>query len=221
MSTPARFLILLLAILWLGSCKNDPATTGTPANAPTEVGTAAPSGTKTYTVTEGIVSWAGKNDVSNSQHNGTIQIQEGTLTLTDGQLTAGSINLDMNSIFVQDLKDPGEKTDLESHLKDADFFETNKYPTGTFTFTESFKSTNPGFNAVVPGQLKLKDKTHNVNIPVNLTFNGEELSINSATFIIDRTKWDINFRSGILNTAKDKLISDNVPIQLSLKAKAN
>jgi len=202
MSTPARFFILLLSILWLGSCKNDPATTGTPANAPTEAGTAAPSGTKTYTVTEGIVYWAGKNDVSNSQHNGTIQVQEGTIT-------------------VQDLKDPGEKTDLESHLKDADFFETNKYPTGTFTFTESFKSTNPGFNAVVPGQLKLKDKTHNVNIPVNLTFNGEELSINSATFIIDRTKWGINFRSGILNTAKDKLISDNVPIQLSLKAKAN
>lgn len=218
MSIQVQLSVLLLSASLLSSCKND-TPTNTNTSAPTANTSAAPAGTKTFTVTEGLVYWAGKNDVSNSQHNGTIQVQSGNITLTDGQLASGTITMDMNSITVQDLKDPGEKSDLESHLKDADFFETNKFPVGTFTFSESFKSTNPGFNAVVPGQLTLKEKTHNVNIPVNVSFKGEELSIESATFIIDRTKWGINFRSGILNTAKDKIISDNVPVQLSLKAK--
>jgi hypothetical protein len=38
--------------------------------------------------------------------------------------------------------------------------------------------------------------------------------------MINRTKWGINFNSTVLNTAKDKLIADNIPMQLSIKAKA-
>lgn len=49
--------------------------------------------------------------------------------------------------------------------------------------------------------------------------NGDKLVANSPTFPINRTQWDVNFRSGILGTAKDKLIDDNILLSLELEAR--
>jgi polyisoprenoid-binding protein YceI len=210
------------ATLLVIACKNEPKQGAETAAKPDTLQVApraSEDGARIYAVTEGLVYWAGKKAVSNSQHNGSITVKSGEITVNEGQLLKGKIVLDMNSVTVLDLKDPGEKSDLESHLKDADFFETAKHPEGVFTFDETLPSNTPDFNMVIPGQLTLKGKTNAVNVPVKITLNGDELTAQSASFIINRTKWGINFRSGILGTAKDKLIEDNVPLQFSLKAK--
>lgn len=171
-----------------------------------------------YTVTEGVVNWLGKRTIGNL-HTGSIKVKSGELKVIDGRLVSGSVLLDMGSINVNNLKDPGAKADLESHLKDSDFFEVKKYPTGEFKIVEVIPSSLPDFNLVVSGKLTLKGKTNHVNIPAKLTITDTELTAQSASFVINRTQWGINFQSGFLGTAKDKIIEDIVPLSLILKAK--
>ncbi len=127
--------------------------------------------------------------------------------------------MDMRGIAATNMNDAGEKANFESHLKDRDFFEVNKFPEAQFTIEEVLPSNLPAFNCVVRGNLTIKKKSHPVNIPVRLIISGDELQAESASFVIDRTKWDINFRSGILGTAKDKIVEDIVPLSLKIKAR--
>lgn len=209
-----------LSIL-LFSCKNESGdTTGnTPPKPDTlRVEPVSSVGASTYQFTEGIVYWAAKKAVGDP-HNGTINIREGSVLANEGQIIKGSGIIDMSSIAVVNMKDNGEKTELENHLKSPDFFGVREFPEGTFTFDEVVPSGDPAFNAVLSGKLTLKGKSNKVNIPVKVTFKGDELDIESQSFLIDRTKWGINFRSGALGTAKDKLIEDVVLLALKVKAK--
>jgi polyisoprenoid-binding protein YceI len=216
-------LSLSISVLFFGACKNDTPAPAASAAAPKpdtiRVTPVPTEGAVTYTITEGVVNWMGKK-ASGDTHYGTIGFKNGgQLKVNQGQLLSGAVTLDMSTIQVLDIKDPGEKKDLEAHLKDADFFEVKKYPYATFTIDEVLPSNTPDFNAVVVGQLNMKGKSNQVNIPVKLSIANNELTAVSATFPINRTKWGVNFRSGILGTLKDKLIEDTVPLSLTLKAK--
>lgn len=171
-----------------------------------------------YNITEGVISWLGKRTIGNL-HTGTIKVQDGELTVSRGQLIGGVINIDMTSVSVNNLKDAGAKSDLESHLKDSDFFEVKKYPKGVFRIDEVLPSNLPEFNWVVSGELTLKGKTNRVNIPVKMTITDKELTAQSANFVINRTQWGINFQSGLLGTVKNKIIEDIVPLSLTVTAK--
>ena len=175
-------------------------------------------GAATFVITEGVVTWLGKRTIGN-RHTGTVRVKSGELKVNQGRLLSGKVILDITSISVDNLKDPGAKADLESHLKDSDFFEAKKYPTGDFVFDEVLPSNMPDFNWVLSGELTLKGKTHPVNIPVKMTIADDELSAQSANFVINRTHWDIKFQSGLLGTAKNKIIEDIVPLSLTVRAR--
>jgi polyisoprenoid-binding protein YceI len=214
---------VLFTAAFLFACQNEPKketiTDAVPKPDTIRVGpTPSADGAATYTVTEGVIYWSAKK-TTGGQHNGSIKVKSGSFKINEGQILSGSVIMDMTSVEVLDLKDPGEKSDLEQHLKDNDFFETAKYPEGTFTFDEMLPSNLPAFNTVIPGILTLKGKNSPVNIPLKTTLNANELVAESATFIINRTNWGINFHSGILGTTKDKLIDDNVMLSLRVKAK--
>jgi polyisoprenoid-binding protein YceI len=222
---------LLIAIcmgaLSLSSCKNEVKTdTTTDKNLPPKPDTLrvepAPSldNATTYQVAEGIVYWSAKKAIR-GQHNGTVKVKGGELKVVSGRLLAGTVTLDMTSIENVDLKDNAERQDLVNHLKSGDFFNVAQFPTATFKFDEILPSNLPAFNSVAVGELTIKDKSNSVNIPFNLKVEGNTLTASSTTFIINRTKWGVNFHSGVLGTAKDKLIEDNIMLQLNLTAKSN
>lgn len=203
------------------SCQNDPqtvASTAQPVADTIQVKPVSATGAATFEVTEGSVTWSGRKTTGDS-HTGTLDVSGGTLLFNQGQIVSGTVALDMNSIAVTDIKDPGEKRDLESHLKDSDFFETKKYPAAEFKFGEVLPSNTPNFNWVVVGELTMKGKTNPVNIPVRVTVEGDVLRAESPNFPINRTQWGVNFRSGLLGTVKDKVIDDMVPLSLKLTAK--
>lgn len=216
----------LLCGIALFSCKNDPKTdisnvsANTPPRADTLPVQQTPNsfGASVFTITEGLVYWSGRQAVGQT-HTGTIQVSGGELLVKEGQLLRGKITLDMRSIGVTNMKDPGEKDVLESHLKDVDFFDTQKFPAAEFTIDEVMPSNLQAFNSVIRGDLTLKGKSNAVNIPVKLNISNDELSAESPSFVINRTQWGINFRSGILSTAKDKLIDDVIPLSFKVKAR--
>jgi len=213
---------VILIFISLFSCQDEPkntAETPLPPRPDTIRVKPAPAGEGiAYNVTEGVISWLGKRTIGNL-HTGTIKVQDGELTVSRGQLIGGVINIDMTSVSVNNLKDPGAKSDLESHLKDSDFFEVRKYPKGVFRIDEVLPSNLPEFNWVVSGELTLKGKTNRVNIPVKMTITDKELTAQSANFVINRTQWGINFQSGLLGTVKNKIIEDIVPLSLTVTAK--
>ena len=216
-------ILMFAAALLALSCKNDAPQKDAANNLPKvdtlpTYQTPSTDGAATFILTEGTVYWNGKKATGNV-HTGTISVQSGELLVKDGALIGGNFVIDMNSITVTDLKEPKEKSDLESHLKDTDFFEAGKYPTGTFVIDEVLPSKNPAFNAIVRGDLTLKGKTNPINIPATVTIIGNELQAATVTFAINRTDFGVNFRSGILGTAKDKLIEDIVTLTMTLKAK--
>jgi len=217
---PSLFFFFVIII---AACKNDPSI----QIAGSETSRAAAmlnepvdkQGAITYAVSGGTVLWSGKKTVGTT-HEGIIAVSSGELLVVNGRLASGHIVLDMHSLSVTSIKDGGEKRDLESHLKDVDFFEVDQFPNAEFRFTEVLPNSNtPDFNQIVPGTLTIKGKNHPVNIPVYIKISKEGLTVRSPSFPINRTKWGITFRSGLLGTVKDKLIEDTVLLTLKLTAK--
>src|SRR5690554_6240838 len=116
-----------------------------------------------YTVdTDGsVIKWEGKKP--RTTHYGHVKLSSGTLLVENNQLVAANFTIDMTAIVVEDLE--GEyKENLEAHLKgtaegkEGDFFDTNKYPTGTFELT-AVEANN------VRGNLTIKEETKTVEFP--------------------------------------------------------
>ncbi|HLP94234.1 MAG TPA: YceI family protein [Saprospiraceae bacterium] len=218
-------ILLMLALAFFSACQNNPkpetaAVEATP-QPDTLARTAAPdtSINGLFTITEGVVNWSGAHTLNKDGHEGTITVENGEILVSQGQVKSGKVVLDMNSIGVTDIKDPGERKDLESHLKDADFFEVNKYPKAEFVFEEALSAKGDNFNTVLNGHLTMKGKKVPLTIPVSLTLNAKSLQAESPAFPINRTQWGVNFRSGILGTTRDKMIDDTVPLILKVAAK--
>lgn len=206
----------------LFSCKNEPkpvAEQTAPKVDTVRVTPVPTEGAVTYVVSEGAVAWAAQKAIGGG-HEGEINIESGEFQVNQGRVLSGKIVLDMSSTHVTDLEDAGQRNELETHLKSADFFNVKQFGKGTFVIDEVLPSNNPDFNQVISGQLTLKGKSNTVNIPVKITINGNELSAISPPFEINRTNWGINFRSGALGTTKDKLIKDGVMLAFKIKAKA-
>lgn len=82
------------------------------------------------------LNWKGKES-EDDFHTGYVLFSEGKTTLLDGNITAGSFVVDMNSITVTDISEEDKKVQLENHLKGTKegtaehFFNVPKFPNAT------------------------------------------------------------------------------------------
>lgn len=158
-------------------------------------------------VAKSNIKWVGKK-VTGS-HDGTVNFKEGSLTWKGKKLTGGSFVVDMNSINVTDLKAGEGKEKLEGHLKNDDFFGTDKFPTGALKFTKVTEKS-AGVYAVT-ADLTLKGVTKPVTF--DLKTAGKTAT---ANFSIDRTKYDIRYGSNSFFNLGDKAINDEFDVAVSL-----
>ncbi|WP_412984193.1 YceI family protein [Pontimicrobium sp. IMCC45349] len=162
------------------------------------------------------IEWTGFKPTG--KHNGTLNLESGVFTVNNNALESGSFLLDMNSIVVLDI--PAEEdsnADLVGHLKNADFFDVENHANAAFDVT-GFE-TKDGKN-LLSGNLTMKGIKHNVTFPVNVTTEGDVLTINSEAFTIDRTKWDIKYKSkSVFGDLGDKFINDDIELKVTVKAK--
>jgi polyisoprenoid-binding protein YceI len=153
------------------------------------------------------INWVGKKVTG--QHAGTINLSEGTLTSKGKKITGGSFAIDMTS-----LKDEGANTRLEDHLKSDDFFSTAKHPKATFVIS-SIESKG-GDQYLVKGKLTIKGITNDVEFPSTIQIAKDQVTA-KAKIIVDRTKYDIKFRSGnFFENLGDKAIEDNFELNVEL-----
>ena len=151
-------------------------------------------------------------------HNGVFSIADGSVTVKEGNITAGNFTIDVNSMKITDEgMDAETNGKLSGHLLSPDFFDSKKYSTAKFEITNCTALTNDS-NAThtISGNLTLKDSTKNVTFPAKVTIN--ETSITAlADFNIDRTQWGLFY--GNDKSLGDKFIYPEVKIKLNISAK--
>lgn len=221
-----KLLFALPALFLLASCggaSNDNAKTSGEQTAAEQKGENFAVDTTTT-----FVDWKAAHKGGLAPRWGKIKITSGTISVDKDSLTGGEFVVNMNSLYVDPAsvteKDK-KSTDLEGHLKSADFFDVAKAPTAKFVITkvapyttaqESSLVKDP--NYLISGNLTLKDSTLNITFPAKVQVTSTSVSA-SAKFIIDRTAWGINYKAE--GSPENWIISKDVEIGLTLNAKKN
>ena len=163
--------------------------------------------------------WLGKKVTG--QHDGAIQLKNGSFTVAGNQITGGSFEIDMNSITCQDIKDSETNAKLIGHLKSEDFFNVGKFPTAKFVITKVTPLTDGsgGATHTVTGNLTVKDTTKPLSFPATINVTGDVVTA-KADVVIDRTVFNIKYGSGkFFKGLGDKVISDTFNVALNIAAK--
>lgn len=154
------------------------------------------------------LTWVGKK-VTGS-HTGAINIAEGSFVTNGKKVTGGSFAIDMTSIT-----DIDKNERLVGHLKSDDFFSTEKNPKATFLIT---MITGDKDQYTIKGNLTIKGITNEVEFPATIQTDAKQLTA-KAKILVDRTKFDIKFRSGnFFENLGDKAIEDNFELNVELVA---
>ena len=159
-------------------------------------------------------------------HHGIIPVTKGMIYVKDDMITGGSVEFNMAGLEVKDL-DGEMKEKLETHLKgtvegkEDDFLNVGKFPTATYTIKGSTKLENdPLGTHMINGDLTIKGITKPVSFKAVVDLaSGTALKAVAEPFVIDRTEWDIKFKSKkFFEDLKDDFINDEVKLELTVGA---
>lgn len=151
----------------------------------------------------------------NTSHFGTIKFESGDVTVKDGKLESGTFVADMASLTSEDLKDKKDELEkLNGHLKSADFFEVEKFPTASYEITKVSPSAEGDYNTILDGNLTIKGITKPTQFKANVAVNGAEVSIATEPKDIMREEFGVKFQS----PAANGVIKNDVTLQIRVKA---
>ncbi len=138
-------------------------------------------------------------------HDGGFEKFEGTVSVTDGTPEGSSVEV---TIDATSLWSDNEK--LTGHLKSADFFAVEKFPTASFKSTEIAKAEEGGYT--LTGNLDLHGVTKQISFPASIEVTEAGFTAN-AEFSINRMDFEIVYPG-----KPDDLIREEVLIKLDLKS---
>lgn len=204
--------ILILALGLVVSCQKDQQN-----NTPKKVEQVADAQQYTLDKENSNIHWTGYKvfKSENTSHFGTMKFGEGKIGIKDNQVVSGKFTADVKSLICTDLAENKEAAgNLEEHLKSADFFDVEKFPTATFEITKITPSEQGDYNAVIEGNLTIKGVTKVVSFNANIKANEQEVSIATEPTDIDRSLFGVNFQSPVENG----VIKNEITLQISVKA---
>lgn len=147
-------------------------------------------------------------------HSGVVNVTAGDVIMKGNNIVGGTFALDMTSINTTDLSGASQ-VKLNNHLKNGDFFETNKFPNATYQITGVKKNSSKAFPYLVSGNLTAKGKTNPISFPAKISLNNRVLNMVSDKFSFDRQKFGIAYASA----AKDVIIKDDIDMLITITAK--
>jgi polyisoprenoid-binding protein YceI len=180
-----------------------------------------PDGDYVIDTTESIIRWTGRNLFNH--HSGTVKLAAGRIRVAAGVLQSADFTIDMNSVACEDIPDEGMRAMLIRHLKDADFFETAKFPTAEFVMSSAdpipnSSEGNPNYR--IKGDFTLRGVTRPIDFPaVIATADGQRLT-GQAQLEIDRTEFGSIYGSGKFFKYLGKHVVNDI-IHLHLKIHAD
>ncbi len=204
------------SLVFLGACAlalftacNDPAE-GQPkatAAAPvTEVKAPAGAAAKyAFSAAGSKVEWVGAKVTAT--HEGKFNDFKGSIDLVDNDPTKSKVSVDITTASLE-----VEPAKLAGHLKSADFFDVEKFPTASFSST-SIAPGGAGGAYTVTGNLTLHGVTKSISFPASIKIEGERVYV-LANFAINRKDFSLVYPG-----MPDDLIKDDVLIKLGIEAK--
>jgi polyisoprenoid-binding protein YceI len=176
---------------------------------------AAVDGEYKLMASESVVNWKGEKVTG--EHTGTVQMESGMVSVKNGEIAGGEIVMDMSTISNQDLKDdPESQAKLEGHLKSKDFFSVEDHKTATFKIEGSEKVDGI---TMVNGVLIIKGMSEPATLKIENSMMEDGKMTASGMMTVDRTKYDIKFRSGkFFEDLGDKLIYDDFMLNFKVTA---
>jgi polyisoprenoid-binding protein YceI len=187
----------------------DEAKVSEPVAATTEEGgadAAAADGTA-YTFTDASkITWVGSK-VTGS-HDGGFETFDGSVTVAGDDAATAAINVTIDTTSLW-----SDNDNLTGHLKSADFFDVETYPTSTFESTGVAANDEGGYT--VTGNLNLHGVTKQIEFPATIAVADGQVTAN-AEFFIKRFDFGIEYAG-----KADDLIRDEVVIKLDIVAAAD
>ncbi|WP_035333849.1 YceI family protein [Dyadobacter crusticola] len=160
------------------------------------------------------VTWGAKKVTGT--HAGTVPLESGSLVVDGDKLKGGSFVADIKNLVVTDITDKEMNGKLTGHLKSDDFFSVEKHPQAKLVISSV---TPKGGNAYdVTGKLTIKGITEEVKFPATVKSDAQKVTA-TAKVTIDRTKYDIKFRStNFFENLGDKAIDNDFTLDVNLVA---
>jgi polyisoprenoid-binding protein YceI len=178
------------------------------------VGSAVYADNYVVDASKSTVGWHGKKVTG--EHNGAIDIKEGSLEVVDGEIKGGTVSIDMQSITNDDISDDGMNQKLVGHLKSDDFFSVETHPTATLVLTDAKKS---GSNYTFTGDLTIKGTTKPVSFQASSTTESDAVKV-EGELVIDRSDFDVRYGSkSFFDNLGDKMIYDDFTLSFVVVAK--
>jgi polyisoprenoid-binding protein YceI len=163
-----------------------------------------------------VLTWKGTK--LTGSHHGVVSLGESSLVLENGMVKSGEFVIKMSTIKNVDMAGSAGARDIESHLKNADFFDVEKYPTSKFVITSV---ANTEDKLAVTGNLTIKDVTKSITIPAVVTTEGGVIAFKSDVFNIDRADFNVKYGSKRwIEGLKDKFINDLVEMSFEVRTKS-
>ena len=161
-----------------------------------------------------LVEWIGRKVTG--AHNGTIEVKEGTFTFENSNLSSGKFVIDTKSIKILDIEDPETNAQFAGHLASDDFFNSDQFPEAVFEIAHAEPSGNNLYH--ITGNLTIKGITHPVDTTLQIV-KTDNVAVLDTKIVIDRTKFNIKFRSGnFFTNLGDTLIYNNFDLNVHLVA---
>ncbi|QIL39120.1 YceI family protein [Pedobacter sp. HDW13] len=160
------------------------------------------------------INWIGRKVTG--AHNGTIAIKSGELVLNSNKLIGGKFTIDTTSIIILDVTDEGTNAQFAGHLASDDFFSSEKHPEAFFVITAVTAKENDHYD--LKGDLTIKGITNEVTFAAKISLNHNKLTA-GGKIVIDRTKYDMKFRSGnFFQNLGDTLIYNDFDLNVDIAA---
>jgi len=161
------------------------------------------------------VKWTGKK--IGGEHMGTLGIQSGNITIEAGQIKSGVLTFNMDAITVTDIEDEEDNGNLVKHLKNDDFFSTEKFPTAVLSISDPSKTTDEADLQQITSKLTIKGIEQEVTFPGKIIKNEEGFRFHGVVEI-DRTLWDIKYKSStFFPDLGDRVIHDKIPVEFDVQ----
>ena len=207
-----KILMTLATAALLISCGSDAVkTTDVPAQDSTAVLANPKVAVTNFSVntSESVLNW--KGSTVGKSHNGTVDVKNGSIEVSEGNIIGGDLIFDMTTITCLDLDSTSGKGKLESHLKNPDFFNVDTFTTSKIVI-KSISENN------VTAELTIKEVTKAITFPANIELTDTSVNVN-AKVIVNRTDFGVVYGSGnFFELAKDKAISDDIEFEVVVKA---
>jgi len=182
-------------------------------------------GDKVYTVNpaDAKITWTGRKVIlKNWIDSGTIALKEGTFEVKEGVVASNKFVIDMTSILAMKTGAGGGQETLAKHLKSADFFDVEQFPTSTFIVKEIMSNGTSTTEYTAKGDMTIKGITKEISIPVTFDRTNPDMTIAKGSVDLDRTLWDVKYGSEkFFKGLGDNIIDDMFNISFEIKLNTN